>query len=204
LRRVVENRLFISFVLASGIGMALFFRLPFPASDPVLLLVRTQRPGILAAFQWAYTVMLFTTPYALSSLLLSLAYIFAPKQGRTGAFAKFPQYPALAGRERLYVVVGEVDDPTPKEASAALRWLTIPERGLYTGIAVFGAIGSGKTSCCMYPFAEQILAYSADQPSLRPAGLVLEVKGDFCRKVKEILDDCGRGHDYLELSLESG
>ncbi len=39
------------------------------------------------------------------------------------------------------------------------RWLTIPERGLYTGIAVFGAIGTGKTSGCMYPFAEQLLAY---------------------------------------------
>jgi hypothetical protein len=184
--------------------MALFFHLPFPASDPVLLLVRTQRPGILAAFQWAYTIMLFTTPYALSSLLLSLAYIFVLKQGHRGTLAKFPQYPALAGREQLYVVVGEVHDLAPREASAALRWLTIPERGLYTGIAVFGAIGSGKTSCCMYPFAEQILAYSADQPSLRPAGLVLEVKGDFCHKVKKILDDCGRGHDYLELSLESG
>ncbi len=35
-------------------------------------------------------------------------------------------------------------------------WLTIPERGLSTGIAILGAVGSGKSSCCMYPFAEQI------------------------------------------------
>jgi len=40
-------------------------------------------------------------------------------------------------------------------------WLTIPERGLFTGIAILGAIGSGKTSRCMLPFAEQILAYKA-------------------------------------------
>jgi hypothetical protein len=39
------------------------------------------------------------------------------------------------------------------------QWLVIPERGLFTGVAILGAIGSGKTSCCMYPFAEQILAY---------------------------------------------
>jgi hypothetical protein len=32
----------------------------------------------------------------------------------------------------------------------------VPDRGLYTGIAIFGAINSGKTSCCMYLFAEQI------------------------------------------------
>jgi hypothetical protein len=184
--------------------MALFFRLPFPANDPLLLLVRIQRPGIFSAFHWAYTIMLFTTPYALSSLLLSLAYIFALKQGRERSSAKLPEYPSPAGRERLYVVVGEVHDPTPRETFAALRWLTIPERGLYTGIAIFGAIGSGKTSCCMFPFAEQILAYAADQASLRPAALVLEVKGDFCHKVKKILDNCGRGDDYLEVSLESG
>jgi len=204
LKHVVENRSFISFLLASGTGVALFFRVPFPASDPVLLLVRTQCPGIFAAFQWAYTIMLFTTPYALCSLLLSLAYIFALKQGDRRTLAKLPPFPSLALRKRLYVVVGEVHNPTPTETVAALRWLTIPERGLYTGIAVFGAIGSGKTSCCMYPFTEQILAYAADQLSLRPAGLVLEVKGDFCHKVKKILEDCHRGDDYLELSLESG
>jgi len=34
-------------------------------------------------------------------------------------------------------------------------WLTVPERGLFTGIAILGAIGSGKTSCAMYPFASK-------------------------------------------------
>ena len=58
----------------------------------------------------------------------------------------------------------------------------IPERGLFTGIAIFGAIGSGKTSCCMLPFAEQILAYRAQDKDKRVSGLVLEVKGDFCRQ----------------------
>ena len=40
----------------------------------------------------------------------------------------------------------------------------------------------------MYPFAEQILAYKAADKEKRIGGLILEVKGDFCRKVKEILD----------------
>ena len=46
--------------------------------------------------------------------------------------------------------------------SESPQWLVIPERGLFTGVAILGAIGSGKTSCCMYPFAEQILAYNAN------------------------------------------
>ena len=81
------------------------------------------------------------------------------------------------------------------------EWLTIPERGLYTGIAIFGAVGSGKTSACMHPFAKQLLGWQADNPEKRPAALMLEVKGDFCHDVRSILDDAGRGDDYLELGM---
>ena len=82
-------------------------------------------------------------------------------------------------------------------------WLTIPERGLFTGIAILGAIGSGKTSCCMLPFAEQILAYKAADKEKRIGGLILEVKGDFCRKAKDILARHQRAEDYIEISLDS-
>ena len=74
---------------------------------------------------------------------------------------------------------------------------------MFTGIAILGAVGSGKDLCCMYPYTEQILAYKADDPTQRIGGLVLEVKGDFCRKVKQILDRHGRGEDYIEISLDS-
>jgi hypothetical protein len=66
-----------------------------------------------------------------------------------------------------------------------------------------GAIGSGKSSCAMYPFAEQILAYKADDKDKRIGGLTLEVKGDFCHKVKEILTRHGRPEDYIEIGLDS-
>src|SRR5467141_1824861 len=55
----------------------------------------------------------------------------------------------------------------------------------------------------MYPFAEQILAYRAEDPNRRIGGLILEVKGDFCGKVQEILARHGRAGDYVEISLES-
>ena len=80
----------------------------------------------------------------------------------------------------------------------------IPDRGLYTGIAIFGAFGSGKTSGCMYPFAKQIRGYRATDPARKASALVLEVKGDFCYKVQAILDIHGREKDYLEIGLESG
>jgi hypothetical protein len=47
----------------------------------------------------------------------------------------------------------------------------------------------------LYPFAEQILAYKASEEDRRIGGLVLEVKGDFCNKIKEILARHGREED---------
>src|SRR3984893_14269016 len=54
----------------------------------------------------------------------------------------------------------------------------------------------------MHPFAEQILAYRANDPERRPAALVLEVKGDFCHKVRKILKRHRRENDYFEISLD--
>jgi len=55
--------------------------------------------------------------------------------------------------------VGEAHHPRKQRPSEKPRWLVIPERGLFTGIAIIGAVGSGKPANGMYPFAEQILAY---------------------------------------------
>src|SRR4029077_13612537 len=66
-----------------------------------------------------------------------------------------------------------------------------------------GAIGSGKTSCAMYPFTDQLLGFRATDQDSKASGLVLEVKGDFCHKVRGILRKRGRESDYLEISLDS-
>ncbi len=55
----------------------------------------------------------------------------------------------------------------------------------------------------MYPFAEQLIAYKAEDEAKRIGGLVLEVKGDFCHKVRGILERHGRAEDYIEVSLHS-
>ena len=53
----------------------------------------------------------------------------------------------------------------------------------------------------MYPFVEQILAYRADDPERRVSALILEVKGDFCSKVRRILAKHGRENDYVKLTI---
>ncbi len=204
MRQAVESRFFISFLLAAAIGMTLFFRCPFPADNAVLDLIRIQRPLIFQSLKWTYTAMLFTTPYIGFSVLLSLAYIFVMKQERQLHIAKLPPYPAPGTRESLFVVVGEIHHPRKRGPAETPGWMAIPERGLYTGLAIFGAIGSGKTSSTMYPFAEQVLAFAAADPKRRAGAMILEVKGDFCYKVQELLAKHGRKEDYLEVGLESG
>src|SRR5580700_2426557 len=63
--------------------------------------------------------------------------------------------------------------------------------------------GTGKTTGCIYPFSEQLLAYKANDKTHRIGGLVLEVKGDFCHKVRGILEQHNRAEDYVEISLDS-
>ena len=86
----------------------------------------------------------------------------------------------------------------------APEWLTIPERGLSPGVAIFGTVGSGKTSACLHSFARQLLSWHADNPAQRPAALVLEVKGDSCHDIRRMLTELDRGGDYLELSSMAG
>jgi TraM recognition site of TraD and TraG len=81
--------------------------------------------------------------------------------------------------------------------------MSIPEKGLYTGIAALGAIGSGKTRGLILPAMHQLFGYKADDPEKKLSGIVLEVKGDLCRHLARILKQNGRERDYIDVSLES-
>src|SRR5208283_5992287 len=105
-------------------------------------------------------------------------------------------------RNELELIVGELHHQLKPKPSPTPRWLVIPERGLYTGICVIGAIGSGKTKAVILPALRQLFAYRASDPLLRLSGIVLEVKGDLCRQVQRILEGCGRGPDYIDVSLD--
>jgi hypothetical protein len=181
-------------------GAVLLHRYPFPSTDPLLILVRVHSPALFHLLRCAWTAMMFTTPAVGFSIGFSLAYIFAGKAERKSA-GHLPPFPICS--DSVQVVLGEVHNERNSEPSEAPRWEILPQRGLFTGMAIFGAIGTGKTSCCMRPYAEQILGYRASSREERIGGIVLEVKGDFCHQVRQILQDAGRGDDYMEISLES-
>jgi hypothetical protein len=203
IQRILNSKNFIAFVLASATGMTLYFLLPFPAGNLFLRLIAVRAPLVYSGAKYSYIAMLFTTPYIILSILLSGLYIFTLKIRKEVSPARLPAYPAAQHRDELFLVVGEVHDQRKPVPAENPHWLTIPERGLYTGVAILGAVGTGKTSCCMYPFAEQLIAYKAQDEAKRIGGLVLEVKGDFCHKVRGILERYQRADDYIEVSLHS-
>src|SRR5437667_469021 len=203
IRQIFKMRTFLACVLAATTGMMLYFCYPFPDENFFLELIFLWARPVFQGLKFFYTLFLFTTPYILYSFLISATYIFTLKRPRRGEACSPPSDPPATTRKDLFALLGEVHNPRTPGPSEPPRWLTIRERGLFTGIAVFGAVGSGKTSTCLYPYAEQILSYEAANPEKRIGGLVLEVKGDFCREVRGILARAGRPDDYVEISLGS-
>src|SRR5215831_12351735 len=98
----------IHLMIAVPIGAALYLRVPFENGNDVLQLILLQKPYLFYSIKWAYLAMLFTTPYIATSLLFSVAFILLPRQGQVHTGAKLPQYPEVASRNNLFVVVGEV------------------------------------------------------------------------------------------------
>ncbi len=159
IQRILHSRHFLACLLSAATGMALYFRVPFPEDNIFLRVMAIRSAPAFLFFKYSYTLFLYTTPYIAYSILLSGIYIFALKAGRKIRAGKLPLNPAPR-KGRPFSRGGRGTSPPRKQRpSETPRWLVIPERGLFTGIAIVGAVGSGKPANCMYPFAEQILAY---------------------------------------------
>ena len=179
------------------------FKAPFPGvgDNPALDLIAYHDPPLHAAlrvwhYAWPAVAVVLAGSFALSVWRVWLQPLFRFR--RSG---RLPAWPNSPTDDAPSVVIGELHHPTVPRESEEPSWLLIPEKGLYTGVLVVGAVGTGKTTACMYPFARQLLTWQADDPRRRAGALVLEVKGDFCHQVRSILDDAGRADDYVEIGL---
>ena len=196
------------FLFVTGLGYALwsFVRHPFPLLDenPLLDLVDYHTPNFYGWVMLWYYASPFVTVMLAGLILMSVWKVWLEGRGRDFAtFGGLPVWPLSPRQKAPAIVIGEVHHPVEAREIFNPSWLTIPERGLYTGVAIFGAVGSGKTSACMHPFARQLLSWQAANPQMRAAALMLEVKGDFCHDIRQILADAGREKDYIELGMKS-
>ena len=202
-RRVIPHILF----FLGGIGYALwsFVRRPFPmlGESPLLDLMDYHTPNFYGWVMLWYYLSPFVIVIFAGRILMSIWKVWLESRRRDFTpFGSLPTWPLSSQQEAPAIVIGEVHHPVKAREIFNPSWLTIPERGLYTGVAIFGAVGSGKTSACMHPFAKQLLGWQAANPQRRAAALVLEVKGDFCHDIRRILIDAGREKDYIELGMK--
>ncbi|MCY4122089.1 MAG: hypothetical protein OXG72_14345, partial [Acidobacteria bacterium] len=172
-----------------------------PDVDPLLVYVAAYSPRV---YRW-FVLMSFFAPGVLffvgSSVVESVLRVFFGSLLDWHRAGKLPKWPLRKHDKEPSLVIGEVHHRTELCEVPRPSWLRMPAKGLFTGLIIFGAIGTGKTTSCMRPFCRQLLEWQAHDREKRVAALVLEVKGDFCYDVKEMLEQYGRMEDYMELSL---
>ena len=79
----------------------------------------------------------------------------------------------------------------------------IPESGLYQNFLITGTIGSGKTSSTMYPFTRQFLEYNNKNRNKKLGMLILDVKGNYYKQVKEYAKEYNLLGDLIVIELKS-
>jgi len=204
LRLLVESRLLLSLVAAATTGAIGLQAYPVSGTDPFIALIGLHRPELLRALSYGYAVLWFSTPFFVTSLFVSFGAVLIYRIEPSVRFRPLPRYPPPEERSLPFLVLGESHVPTAPDRAAEPKWLTIPQRGLYTGVMVVGAVGTGKTSACMYPYVDQLLRWQSSDEQRKIGGLVMEVKGDFCRQVQTILSRTGRSDDFVEIGLDTG
>jgi hypothetical protein len=204
MRAALDARLLIATIAAAAIGVYGLQVFPFNRDDPFIAVIEIRRPAIAQLIAYAYATLWFSTPFCVASLVASLLTILASGRLGLGAYRALPPYAEPETRPSPSLVLGETHFSDRLGRAPNPQWLTIPQRGLYTGVMILGAVGTGKTSACMYPYVDQLLRWRADDPERKLGALVMEVKGDFSRQVRTILERSNRADDYIEIGLDTG
>ena len=166
-------------IIGTALGAAAghAFRAPFPGmgGNPVLDLIAYHDPGLHTVIRVWYYAAPAVAVVLFGSLGLSVWRVWLEPRAGGGRRGTLPPWPASPEDQTPSLVIGELHHPV------------VPETGLYTGVLIVGAVGSGKTTACMYPFAQQLLSWQADRAGRRASALVLEVKGDLCYKYDSMI-----------------
>jgi hypothetical protein len=135
--------------------------------------IALRRPTLFRGLAYGYVALWISSTFVLVSVVASLVAILVYRRTPTTSLRPLPPYPRPEDRPALSLVLGETHHETVTGRAPAPTWLTIPQRGLYTGVLARGAVGTGKTSACLYPYVSQLLRWRADDPDRRLGGLVL-------------------------------
>ena len=141
LRALVDARRIVALAVTGAVGVWGLSAYPFVADNAFLGLIDVRAPRVFALLRYGYATLWFTTPFLAASLLVSLVAIAMYRRVPSAQFQALPPYPDPESRPMPTLVLGEAHFEAAPGRAPAPQWLTIPQRGLYTGIMVLGARG---------------------------------------------------------------
>src|SRR5262245_25460609 len=150
LHAILGARVLLAMLTAACVGTWGLYAYPVQPDNAFLALIQIERPFAFQVLSYGYATLWFTTPFLAASVITSLAAIVAYRLPQSIRSRALPPYPQPETRPSPTLVLGESHFTRMPGRAPAPTWLTIPQRGLYTGVMVLGAVGSGKTSACMY------------------------------------------------------
>ena len=192
-------------VLAVSAAIARYISSPFPtgSENPVVALMALDAPALLWLAHGWYALMPGVAVFIGGTLFSGVWHVW---------FESGTAHETGQGR-----AASVADCPIRRETGHRRRGNASPHRGAggsQPGLARDPGAGPlhrsrhlrggrlGKTSACMHPFARQLLGWQAWNPERRAAALILEVKGDFCYDIREILKAAKREEDYMEIGMD--
>ena len=192
MEKVLNSRSFVAAIFAMATGVYLFYAYPFPEHQVFLQVISIRAPHAYLSFKGLYIVFLFTTPYMGYLGLLSGIYIFTLKTGRCITAGRLPHYPDPRKRNELFLVVGEVHNPRKAVPSENPYWLVDSRAGTVHGHCHIRCHGERAKQAAAYTRLRNRFLPTEPIRKKRIGGLILEVKGDFCRKARGILERHGQ------------
>lgn len=145
---------------------------------------------------WKYLKILFLITYIYSSIFFSNLFfnLFNFKNAKKINIKK-NNYSLIKSNKKneLNLLIGE--NVNTKEL------IYLPEKSLYQNILITGTIGTGKTSSAMYPFTKQLIKYEHYNKEKKLGMLILDVKGNYYKKVLEFANEFNRQNDIIVIEL---
>lgn len=104
-------------------------------------------------------------------------------------------------QEKFSLVLGVQHNSRDLAIVKKPRIIKIPLNSLRTGVIVTGTTGTGKTYGALYSYTRQTLYFRPQDPERKPGMLILDVKGNYCDKVLDFIDEVGRRDDVIIIEL---
>ena len=111
---------------------------PVDRSNVYVQLTELRNPAAFWVLVYGYAALWFTTPLFAASMLVSLTTIVAYRHPDRAKYRALPAYVPPERRPAPTLVLGGSHFETTSGRAPEPSWLTIPQRGLYTGVMVIG------------------------------------------------------------------